>query len=82
MVGIFVDGLAWFENSQVVSVRFDDIDDVALLNGKESKGLLLTLRDSKKRQLPVKGHRGRFFDSMEMLRFLARVTQDLKAKQK
>jgi hypothetical protein len=77
MVGIFVDGLAWFENSQAVNVRFDDIADVSLLNGKESEGLLLNLLDGKKLQLPVKGHRGRLFDSMEMLRFLDRVIQDL-----
>lgn len=77
-IGIFANGLAWHEGSRSVELRFDDVVGVALSSGKESEGLLLKTRNGKQLQLPIKGQRGRFFDSMEMLRFLDRVMQDLR----
>ncbi len=77
VIGIFTNGLVWFEGDNLVELRFSDISELMLVNGKESEGLLLKIRDGRQLQLPVNGQRGRFFDSMEMLRFLDRVIQDL-----
>lgn len=77
VIGIFADGLGWSQNGQAVDLVFADIVEVTLPSGKESEGLLLMVRDGRQLQLPVKGQRGQFFDSMEMLRFLDRVMQDL-----
>lgn len=80
VIGIFADGLAWDEGGRLVKLRFTDLSQVTLPSGKESEGLLLKMQDGKELQLPVKGKRGRFFDSMEMLRFLDRVMQDLRGR--
>jgi hypothetical protein len=63
---------------KLVELPFPDISELVLVNQKESEGLLLTARDGRRLQLPVKGQRGGFFDSMPMLRFLDRVIQDLR----
>jgi hypothetical protein len=73
VIGIFADGLAWHEDGRSVELRFTDVSEVTLPSGKESEGLLLHMKDGKQLLLPVKGQRGRFFDAMEMLRFLDRV---------
>lgn len=78
VIGIFADGLVWYEGDRSVELRFTDVTEVMLPSGKESEGLLLNMQDGKQLRLPVKGQRGRFFDSMEMLRFLDRVMQDLR----
>lgn len=80
VIGFFADGLAWFEDGRSVAIRFADVSEVTLPSGKESEGLLLKMQDGKELRLPVKGQRGRFFDSMEMLRFLDRVLQDLRGQ--
>jgi hypothetical protein len=72
--------LAWFEDGRSVAIRFADVSEVTLPSGKESEGLLLKMQDGKELRLPVEGQRGRFFDSMEMLRFLDRVLQDLRGQ--
>ena len=77
-VGIFSNGLAWLHNEQMVTVSFVEIKQVTLLNKKESEGLLLTIFDGQQLQLPMRGQHGRFFDSMEVMRFLDRVMQDEK----
>ena len=76
VVGIFADGMAWREGDRSIEIRFADLAEVALPNGKESEGLSLRLRDGQQQQLPVRGQRGRLRDSMEMLRFVHRVMQD------
>jgi hypothetical protein len=80
-VGIFSSGLAWFHNGHVVAIPFVEITEVTLPNGKESEGLLLTVQDGRQLQLPIRGQRGRFFDSLAVLRFLDRVMKDLQAYQ-
>ncbi len=77
VIWIFENGLAWFERDQVTSLRFDELAEVMLPDGKESERLQLKTKDGKPFQLPVRGHRGRFLDSLEMLRFLDRVMQDM-----
>ena len=77
VIGIFADGLAWHTKGCIFEFNFSDLIEVVLMNGKESEGLLLKARDGRELQLPIKGQRGRFFDSLEMLRFLDRVMQDL-----
>ena len=81
VIGVFVEGLTWFESGRAVDLRFADIAEGTLPSGKESEGLLLKVRDGRQLQLPVKGQRGQFFDSMEMLRFLDRVTQYLRGQE-
>jgi len=81
VIGIFADGLVWYEGGQSIELRFAEVSKVTLPSGKESEGLLLDMQDGKQLRLPVKGQRGHFFDSMEMLRFLDRVMQDLRNKQ-
>lgn len=80
VIGIFADGMAWRQSDRSIEIRFADLAQVELPSGKESEGLLLLLRDGRRQQLPVKGQRGRFFDSMEMLRFVDRVMQDLQGQ--
>jgi len=75
VIGIFADGLAWYEGGQSIELCFAEVSEVTLPREKESEGLLLNMQDGKQIWLPVKGQRGRFFDSMEMLRFLDRVMQ-------
>lgn len=78
MVGVFDHGLVWTGSGGLITLRFSEIAEASLVSGKESEGLLLTTRDGQQIQLPIKGQRGRFYDSMEMLRFVDRVMQDLK----
>lgn len=80
-IGIFSDGLAWFHKENVVMIPFARITEVTLPNGKESEGLLLTVLDGQQHQLPIRGQRGRFYDSLAVLRFLDRVMKDLQAHQ-
>ncbi len=69
-VSTIEDRMAWSESGRSIELRFADLAQVELPSGKESDGLLLLLRDGRQQQLPVKGQRGQFFDSMEMLRFV------------
>ena len=78
VIGIFADGLAWSQNGRAVDLRFTDIAEVTLPREKESLELLLKLMDGRQLQLPVRGQQGKFFDSLTMLRFLMRVTEDLR----
>lgn len=78
LVGVFVDGLSWFDKNLVIRVQFSEILEASLIDGKESEGILLATRDGRQLNLPIKGVRGRFYDSMEVLRFVDRAMQDLK----
>ena len=77
-VWIFENGVAWFDNDRQMTLRFEQVAEVTLPTGKESEGLMLRTEEGQKILLPVKGQRGRFFDSMEVLRFFDRVMQDRK----
>ena len=77
-IGIFSGGLAWLESGRTASIRYSEIAEVTLTKGKESEGLVLKMHDGKHLLLPVRGQHGRFFDSLEMLRFLDRVLKDLR----
>lgn len=81
LVGIFSDGLAWRESGSPIELRFVDVAQAELPRGKESEGLLLLMQDGRQQHLPITGQRGRFFDSMEVLRFVDRVLQDLRESQ-
>jgi len=78
VIGIFDEGMVWRDSGCWIELRFTDLAQVELPNGKESEGLLLRLQDGRQLRLPVNGQRGRFFDSMEMLRFVDRVLEDLR----
>jgi hypothetical protein len=76
-VTVYAHGIAWGDGARSVRVGFSEIADVDLSNGKESQELLLTLKDRRLERLPIRGRVGRFYDSLEFLRFLSRVLGDL-----
>jgi hypothetical protein len=78
VIGIFTDGVAWSDKGHTSKVRFANIAEVTLPGGKESEGLLLRAHDGTNFHLPVRGRRGRFYDSLELLRFFDRVIGDLR----
>jgi hypothetical protein len=67
----------WLSSDAVVEIPFKEIERVELPAEKESEGLILKMRGGRDIPLPVRGKRGRFFDSMEVLRFFDRVLADL-----
>lgn len=71
-------GLFWTQHGRQVTVRYRDIVRVRLAGGKQSETLDLELGDGRRVELPVRGRQGRFYDSLEVLRFLDRVTQDVR----
>ena len=79
-IWIFADGLAWMENGHTHITKYTEISIAKLLTGKESKGFILETVEGHELWFPVTGFRGRFYDSMEMLRFIDRVTQDVRGK--
>jgi hypothetical protein len=70
-------GIEWQEEDRKITIRYDSIERVELTNGKQSKSLELVLGDDRSVVMPVAGNDGKFFDSLEMLRFLMRVMKDL-----
>lgn len=77
IIGIFSGGIAWSDNGRSISLRFIDFYEVSLPDGKESKEIMLLMRDGMRYSLPIKGQRANFFDSLEMLRFIDRVLADI-----
>jgi len=76
VIGIFENGLGWIDGAHEITLLFSEIESVNLPNEKESLELVLNLQDGRQLRMPVNGQRGRFFDSLEVLRFLDRVLQD------
>lgn len=76
VVAIFDQGLSWNDNGNLIVLRFIDIVDVELTDGKKSESLLLKMKGSQAVDLPIKGHHERCYDSLEVLRFLRRVMTD------
>ena len=76
IVHVFSDGMAWVDNGHENVVRFSEICEMKLSNGKRSEHLILGTEDRRILLLPVKGHRGRLYDSLTMLRFIDRVMED------
>lgn len=74
VIWIFEMGIGWNHQGANIFVPYEQIAEAALPDGKESEWILLRTKDGKQFQLPVYGRRGRFNDSMEILRFLDRVT--------
>jgi hypothetical protein len=76
LVAVFADGMSWTEAEGEISVRFAEIVDVSLPREKQSEALSLRLNDGRELRLPIRGRRGRCYDSLEFLRFLDRVRED------
>jgi len=76
LVAVFADGLSWTEAEGAIGVRFAEIVDVSLPEGKESEALSLWLSGDRELRLPIRGGLGRCHDSLEVLRFLDRVCED------
>lgn len=54
----------------------ENIDKASLTDAKHSLTIQLRLKNGGSMHVPVRGRQGRFLDSMEMSRFLARVAAD------
>ncbi|MFJ9453170.1 MULTISPECIES: hypothetical protein [unclassified Herbaspirillum] len=78
VVAIFDQGLTWNDNGNLIVLRFIDVIDVELTDGKNSESLLLKMKGSQTVDLPIKGRHERCYDSLEVLRFLRRVMTDAK----
>ncbi|MGO1070759.1 hypothetical protein [Lysobacter sp. CA199] len=70
-------GLVWAGSNGSEEIRFDSILEVRLPNGKESLALNLICVDGREHVIPVGNSYGKFFDSLEMLRFFDRTIEDL-----
>jgi hypothetical protein len=77
-IGIFSDGLVWFKNEDIIPIRFSEIVSTSLPNEKDSKAICLVLNTGKSMSIPFTGGADNFSDSLEILRFLDRVMNDIK----
>lgn len=75
-----IDALWFFERAviwegcdAVTDIPYDEITRIELPFNKNSEWLIIFMQDGIKISLPVRGKRGNFFDSMEVLRFFDRV---------
>lgn len=73
----FSEGMVWKFRSELINLRYSDVVRVSIPDGKESQGIIIEIRSGDKVTLPITGRNGKFFDSMEVLRFLDRVIDDL-----
>jgi hypothetical protein len=78
-IWFFETAIVWATLSAVIYIPFKEVEHVGLSAEKESEELALKMRDGRDILLPVEGKRGRFFDSMEVLRFFDRVLADLRS---
>lgn len=77
-VGVFSEGLACAKDGKIVCIPFSEIVSCSLMNGKKSNGISLFLSSGASAVLPVTGGSEGFSDSLEFLRFLDRVINDIK----
>jgi hypothetical protein len=77
-IGVFTEGLSWLDGDNLIVVRYENISEVTLPGDKSSRSLLLKKNDGHSIWLPITGGNEKFFDSLEMLRFLDRVTGEIR----
>jgi len=75
-VKVFDFGLEWMADDVFKSIQYVDIDDLTVDVSKPCE-IKLLLRNGQTESLPIDGHVGKFYDSLEFLRFLMRVRADL-----
>jgi hypothetical protein len=75
-VEVFEFGVHWGDQEGNFEVLFTEIDEVGFTNGKESLSLALILKSGVRRELPVAGNDGKFYDCFAMHRFLRNVASD------
>ncbi|WP_429930008.1 hypothetical protein [Agrobacterium vitis] len=73
---IYESGIAWTAEERPNLFLYKDVVDIKLPDGKQSLALQI-FTNSGFYILPVAGHDEKFFDSLEMLRFLRRVVDDI-----
>ena len=78
VIGVFVDGLGWMGHAHTIELKFKDMQEVTLPDGKQSNSLRIKMQNDEQVDLPIKGRKGNFNDALEVLRFLMRVMQDLR----
>ncbi|WP_295841598.1 hypothetical protein [uncultured Xanthomonas sp.] len=76
-VAFFFDGLAWAEGSMMRMVRYDEMARATVPQGKNDLCVLIQLIHGGEVLIPVTGTDGRFFDTMQVIRFINRVVEDL-----
>jgi hypothetical protein len=79
VIYILEDGLLLFSISKVSLIEYSSIRNVSI-DGKNALEISIITNDGEEILLQVKGNDGKFFDSLEMLRFLDRVIADVKGK--
>ena len=76
-VFIFSEGVAWVDHLSVVEIFYQNILKISAEQSKSTKHIHIKTNDDCSYFMPVVGARGKFLDSMEMLRFLDRIVSDL-----
>ncbi|NIJ74075.1 MULTISPECIES: hypothetical protein [unclassified Xanthomonas] len=80
-IAFFSEGVAWRENMEVLQVKYREILSNSLPHEKKSLCLLIRLSSEREVLMPVTGVKdGRFFDSLQVTRFLNRVVENLQKK--
>jgi hypothetical protein len=75
-VRVYERGLIWPIDGRTNVIRYNDIKKIEYPEATQSLSLILLLTDGTRRTLPIVGTDGRFFDSMEFSRFIARAISD------
>ncbi len=70
-------GISWTSLGASYFAAYDEIKDVLLVDEKKSKALQIETKGGNSHLLPVDGHNGRFFDSLEVYRYLKRTLSDI-----
>lgn len=76
-VAFFFDGLAWSEDSIMRKVRYDEMTRATVPHGKNDLCVSIQLIRGGEILIPVTGTNGKFFDTMQVIRFINRVVEDL-----
>lgn len=72
-VWTYEDGLTWQVGQLKRHVRYAEVDEVILPQGKRSKHLHLLRSDGQVLELPIRGNDGKLYDSLVFLRFLRKA---------
>ncbi|XQA62960.1 hypothetical protein ACM9XD_06310 [Xanthomonas sacchari] len=76
-VAFFFDGLAWVEDFAIRKIRYDEIKSASVPYGKNDLCVSVQLTSGGEALIPVTGTSGKFFDTMQVIRFISRVVEDL-----
>jgi hypothetical protein len=72
-VWIYEDGLTWQYGQTRWQIRYAEIDEVILPQGKRSECLRLLRSNGQMLELPIRGNDGKFYNSLVFVRFLRKA---------